>query len=181
VTLVPANPFHNTNNHVTPIIRSIMKDYTYYSDLFSHLHTAHREGKPAPHKPLLLLAVMDLIEQGHLRDNHIQLSDPLLRAFDHNVQRYVGHSPLFRPNIGQPYYHLQYEPFWRLVAPANARSTSEPTLDYGPKKVSYTLSTLRTQYAYAEIDPELFHLLQNADQRAKLRVQLISEYLRVGE
>lgn len=50
-----------------------MKDFRYFADCFSSLHTAMKLGKPAPHKALLLLSVIDLVERGIIIDNHIEL------------------------------------------------------------------------------------------------------------
>ena len=41
----------------------------------------------------------------------------------------------------------------------------------------YSVGSLRKHVAYAEIDKELFDLLQSVDMRAKFRVLLISTYL----
>jgi putative restriction endonuclease len=156
-----------------------MKDFSYYRECFSTLHTAKSKGFFAPHKPLLLLSVIDLVERGVIRSNRIELSDALVTAFKLNTAKYIGHSKLFSPNIGQPFYHLQHEPFWRLVpteASVKLCIAADPRSAYGKKSVSYAIGTLRANYRYALIDPELFQLLQNEDARAQLRVMLISKY-----
>jgi hypothetical protein len=38
-----------------------MKDFSYYKECFSTLHTAKSKGFYAPHKALLLLSVIDLV------------------------------------------------------------------------------------------------------------------------
>ncbi len=157
-----------------------MKNFSYYKECFSTLHTAKSQGYSAPHKPLLLLSIIDLVERGIIRDNRIELSNALIATFKSTTARYIGHSPLFTPSIGQPFYHLQHEPFWHLVpmeASAEYDIAAEPPADYGKKSVSYAIGTLRSTYRYAVIDVELFHLLQNEDARAQLRVTLISVYL----
>ena len=40
------------------------KDLEYYKDCFSSLNTMKKCGKLAPHKALLLLSIIDLIERG---------------------------------------------------------------------------------------------------------------------
>lgn len=40
----------------------VIFDLQYYSNLFAHLHTAKRFGRPASHKAILLLSVIDLVE-----------------------------------------------------------------------------------------------------------------------
>jgi hypothetical protein len=51
-----------------------MKDFSYYKECFSTLHTAKSKGFFAPHKPLLLLSAIDLVEiaeQLHFTEYHI--------------------------------------------------------------------------------------------------------------
>lgn len=158
----------------------MLKDFGYYSDCFSNLHTARARKLPAPHKPLLLLAVMDLVERGVITSNKIELSDALIRAFKANAKRFIGHSIVFNPNIGQPFYHLQYEPFWELreIAPFQTMGmAADPCSSYGNKKPVYSIKGLREHYRHAVIDKELFELMQNEDARAKLRTLLIGKYL----
>lgn len=57
--------------------KTSMKDINYYIQCFSALNTMKMQGKPAPHKALLLLSVIDLVEQGYITDSNIQLSDIL--------------------------------------------------------------------------------------------------------
>ena len=45
-------------------------------------------GKPAPHKALLLLSVIDLVESGVIVDNHIDLSDILINTFNANAKKF---------------------------------------------------------------------------------------------
>jgi putative restriction endonuclease len=143
------------------------KDYTYYHESFAHLHTARLKGFMAPHKPLLLLSILDLVEQGHITTPRIYLDDALQRAFKVNTERYIGYSILFKPNIGQPFYHMQHEPFWQLVLQPGATEPENP---------SYVVKRLQATYRYALIDTELLHIMQNAEARAQLRVVLISTY-----
>lgn len=42
---------------------------TFYLNRIGKLRVNRNHGKPAPHKPLLLLAVIDLIEQGAIQNN----------------------------------------------------------------------------------------------------------------
>ena len=144
------------------------KNFDYYKECFSSLHTMRRGGKPAPHKVLLLLSVIDLIERGVITNCRVPLSEELERKFKHNVSTLLGDSLLFQPRLSYPYYHLRSEPFWTLVSP---NGNQVPTI------YNYSTSNLRKHISYARIDEELFYLLQNPNVRAKLRVVLISTYL----
>ena len=126
----------------------------------------------APHKPILLLSVIDLIEKGVITSNHIELSEELEREFAQNWARYVGDSLLFQAKIATPYWHLQNEPFWKLVGVNCSEITKDNII--GSK---YSVNNLRKQVSYAEIDEELFELLNSEDTRAKFREILIATYL----
>lgn len=134
---------------------------SYYENCFCHLKMARTRGQVAPHKPLLLLAVIDLIEARIISSPQIELSKELIDAFERNSQRYaIGEN--YKPNIGMPFFHMKSEPFWRLV----------PKSD-GFKPGVTTISGLRRYYDYAEIDHELFGLLKKADNISALRKTLI--------
>ena len=140
----------------------------YYIVCFSSLKTMKKSGKPAPHKALLLLSVIDLVERGVINDCRIPLSDELIRLFKRNTSTLLGESKLFQPVTNYPYYHMKSEPFWKLVANHNCQ------ID---KISNYSVPNLRTNIAYARIEQELFDLLKNPNVRAKLRVTLITKYL----
>ena len=160
-----------------------LKDYI---EAFSHLHTAKVKRRKAPHKAVLLLAIMDLVECNFIRNPRIELTDELVRKFNSVWKRYMGESSIFTPDITKPYFHMQYEPFWNLVEKhdfgallvAEDKSWSMG----GQEKKSlppggYSVKSMRNAFECAEIDKRLFEIMQNADARAMLRVILINEYL----
>lgn len=162
-----------------------MKTISYYSEAFGRLHTNVCRGHRAPHKALLLLSVIDLIERGVVSSPRIELSDSLIATFNRNSKRYFVNRSRFKPEIGKPFFHMQSEPFWRLI-PASAVSASPVSLAAEPSlpiptaklpKAVYSISGLREAFSCAVIDPELFTLLQDHDSRVLLRTQLISTYL----
>jgi putative restriction endonuclease len=143
------------------------KDIEYYTHCFSSLHTAIIKGVYAPHKPLLLLAIMDMVEQGVIRSSRIVLDDILIAAFKLNVAKYVGRKMQTAPSIGQPFFHMQHEPFWKLVLCEGANKACS----------GYSVGVLRKQIQYALIDDELFELFQDAAARAHFRKVLLDKYL----
>ena len=145
-----------------------MKDLSYYINCFSTLHTMKIQEKPAPHKALLLLSVIDLVEQGFITDSCIPLSDILEKQFKHNSISYLGNNSTYDPKINYPYYHMRSEPFWELVS-----TTATPVLDIS----NYSISNLKKHIAYARIDTELIQLLKDYNKRVLLRAILITKYL----
>ena len=161
-----------------------LKDYI---EAFSHLHTAKVKRRKAPHKAVLLLAIMDLVECNFIRNPRIELTDELVRKFNSVWKRYLGESSIFTPDITKPYFHMQYEPFWNLVekhdlgallvAEDKSWSMGELVRTKSLPPGGYSVKSMRNAFECAEIDKRLFEIMQNADARAMLRVILINEYL----
>ena len=163
-----------------------MMELRHYIDAFSSLHTAKVKGHKAPHKAVLLLAIIELIEEELIMTPYIDLSDELVERFNDIWHKYLGTSAIFTPDICKPYFHMQHESFWRLVENNEVvcGMTAEPNPWVQAKKEqkdlpkgSYSVQAMCRAFAYAEIDEMLFQLLQNADARAILRVILINTYL----
>jgi len=163
-----------------------MIEFGHYVNAFSNLHTAKMKGHKAPHKAVLLLAIIDLVEDGTIATPRIVLSDELIDRFNKVWHHYLGISAIFSPDITKPFFHMQHERFWRLVE--FAESDLSMVAEFYPyvegHKQTKDLSTgansikaMRNTFQFAEIDGLLFQLLQNADARAMLRVILINEYL----
>lgn len=144
-----------------------------YIEYFSKLHTNTQKGVKAPHKAIMLLSVIDLVEYGVITSNQIEFSERLEQQFQHNWSRYVGQSDVFQPRVGTPFWHLNNEPFWRLVPYEGGDEVIAMHLQGNP----YATGTTRKLIHYAEIDKELLELLQQETNRAKLRVKLIKHYL----
>lgn len=81
--------------------------YQYYEQAFRTLHTNMQHGKPAPHKAFLLLAVIDLIEEGLITSQHINLTDELESCFSKLWKRLLGKSVYFSPDVFKLYYHIK--------------------------------------------------------------------------
>ena len=139
-----------------------------YVSLFSALHTAKIAGKNAPHKAVLLLSIMDLVEAGIITSPRIELSEALQGTFARVWRRYIGTSLIFQPKVATPFWHMQNEPFYRLFMNNGQQITG------GTGR--YSVTWLR-ENTYAMIDPELLKLMQDQNARAELRTVLIGQYL----
>ena len=121
----------------------------------------------APHKPLLLLAVIELIEQGQIHENRIHLSPDLAETFI----RYWSTVTNRRPNIALPFFHLRGDGFWHL----HPNPGYETALNVASRIRG--ISRLREVIAYASLDDDLFALLTNPLHREVIRQTLIQTYL----
>lgn len=139
-----------------------------YQELFTHLHTANVKGFPAPHKAVLLLCILELIEFEILQQDKIYLSEDLYDSYSYIWKRYVGESKVFHREVLQPFWYMKSEPFWTLY---HADGTVVQNDEMKP-----TEAKLKAEY-YGVIAPELYLLLQDVSVRATLRVALIAKYL----
>lgn len=144
-----------------------------YIKLFSTLHVNKQRGQVAPHKAVMLLSVMDLVANGAIVDNRIEFSERLEEQFKRNWDVYVRKDTCFRPIAGTPFWHMHYEDFWTL----RPYIGGEGTIAELQKSNPYSSRSLRENIRYAEIDKELFLLMQIPEQRQMLRQILISTYL----
>ena len=144
----------------------LIKDLSYYQFCFINLSVSRFGDKVAPHKPLLLLSLIDLIEADVITSPQVELSEDLVGMFLRNADLFAKDIKHYRPNIGMPFYYMRSEPFWQLV----------PKVD-GVTPVANTITSLRQHYAHAKIDDELFTLLQDSTTAQTLRVTLIETYL----
>ena len=91
-----------------------MDELQFYCKKFSRLRTAKIKGKAAPHKPVLLLAVIHEYEKGRIENNSIYISSELVASF-HDYWHQLVHERIFTPNFSLPFYHLKSEGFWHLT------------------------------------------------------------------
>ena len=165
----------------------MQEDLNYYIYHFSHLHTARYKGKAAPHKAVLLLSVIELIEDEQIRTNTIELSDILIDKFQDIWNRYKGTTSIFTPDIGKPFFHMQHEPFWNLVEHGENNSELIGLLGLPrmatklPSTSKYSVKSLRESFCYAEINEGLLSLIKEPESSTKLKNTLINTYLIIKE
>ena len=130
--------------------------------------SAKKHGGTAPHKPILLLSVIDAIEAGEITSRYIFITPELVARFKSNWSLLV--TTTHNENFVMPFFHLKNDKgnFWHL----HPNSGYEKVL-YG--KIS-SFKLLTDSIAYALIDQELFLLLSTDEGRIKLRLVLLDFY-----
>ncbi|MBD1915346.1 MULTISPECIES: hypothetical protein [Cyanophyceae] len=140
---------------------------TYYAKKFQRLRVDRAHGV-APHKPILLLAVMELFERNAIVENRINLSSQLNHTFL-KYWSYLG-SASHNPDIARPYFHMKSGKFWHLVP----KSGFEGVL--AAKIKLKTLAEVREAIAYAYVDEDLFDFWQTATYRESLLAVLVGRW-----
>ena len=150
-----------------------MSDGIYdYTDRFARLRTNRNRkvwsevtAHQAPHKPILLLYVLDLFDSEGIISNLIEITDDLTELF---IQYWVrilpfGHSG----NLALPFFHLQGDGFWHLLP---KRENDE----IGSQITS--ISRFRDEFIGAHLDQELYDLIWSKENRGLLQSVLIETY-----
>lgn len=140
-----------------------------YVTRFSRLRVDRSKGEPAPHKPVLLLSVIEGITKGEITENKIHITPELVAQFKDYWHQLVN-SQKFIPNFSLPFYHLKSDGFWNLQTA------------FGKEIIlngSYSIKSfvqLKDAIDYAYFDESLFELLINEHSRSILRRTLLDTY-----
>ena len=124
--------------------------------------------RKAPHKPLLLLAVLDLVHRGVITSPFIAVTGDLVELnelFNLYWRRII---PLGQTSsIAFPFSRLDREPFWELVPQPG--TTITPAIINNTSSVTY----LRKYALGAKLDDGLFRVMQSGEGREALREALL--------
>ncbi len=122
----------------------------------------------APHKPILLLAVMDLIEEGVIERNFVELTPELIQTFSHYWSKIMP--PERKGNIVMPFFHLKSSGFWHLL-PQPGRETILANIHQ-----MTSIKELTSNILAAYLEEELYAQMCDPTQRDLLRVTLIETF-----
>lgn len=126
------------------------------------LRRNRRRGRVRPHKLLLLLAVLDMAEEGLLRQNRIHFDDSLITRFARHFESYQQADDLCQP--APPYFHLRSSHFWhhKVISGKEAAYAKMDTSGGGSKRILDTI-----EYAY--LSNYAFEIVQEERSRRELR------------
>lgn len=131
---------------------------------FSKLRQGVTKYGKAPHKPVLLLAFIEMFEKGELTENKVFISPELVAGFKETFALLVRTA--HKADFFLPFYHLSGEGFWNVKTKVgnnlNVYISSFKTLD----EVA--------DYGYFADD--LFLLLINSESRNVLKTILLDKY-----
>ena len=92
---------------------------------FKRVHRNKNKGCFAPHKPVMLLTVIDLIDKGHINSPNVNLDKELKLRFKEVWEKYVPDGCTFKCEYRNPFTHLDHEPFWHLCEDKNTAQLSD--------------------------------------------------------
>ena len=142
-------------------------------DLIKQLTSLRRGITPygaAPHKPVLLLAVIDGFRKGFLSSAEVGISMELMTSFRNIWDLLVDTKHV--PNFALPFFHLGSEPsgIWELI-PFTGK-----TIPVTKSNSIKSFRALRETVAFAALSDELFQALSDSSQRNELEHAILQRY-----
>lgn len=135
-----------------------------------YLRLTRANGR-APHKPVLLMAVLKAFDDGLIIENRIEPSAELINLFNGYWQTLV-HDDKFQRRFYLPFFHLKNERsgLWTLH--------TLPGFEHGLTRGRdiKSLGTLIAFDAYATLHPEVYQRWLSAEHRAADRLLLMATY-----
>lgn len=139
-----------------------------YLNQFGNLHrNVSKDKGAAPHKPILLLSLLDEIERGHISTNFVPITVELAAAFRSNWR--VLAQPGWRERMVYPFRYLLQDGFWELTKDGvslTSKEIGEP----------FTLNQLQEKVDGGRFAPDLWLLLQDPAALNELRNYLLGTY-----
>ena len=137
-----------------------------YLNAFGNLH---RNMGLAPHKPVLLLSILDEIDHGRITENEIYLTAELAAAFRENWASFPLPSGNWLERVWTPFRYLLQDGFWELIkdgTPLTSRELGDP----------HSVNDMRRRADYAKFPEDLWETLQDRTARKVLRQHLLQVY-----
>lgn len=123
-------------------------------------------GQVAPHKAMMLIAVMEETANGHITNGFVPHNDRMVKAFEYAWRRYVDASSVFNPAFATPFFHLSNEPFWKLMKS-----------DCYVEKKEYSLGALRESFFGAKLPDDLCQYMAEPASRQRLMRALLDKFV----
>ncbi|GAB3757254.1 HNH endonuclease [Spirosoma pomorum] len=151
------------------------KPLAYYLDAFTSLQqdraSVKKYGFGAPHKPILVISLIQAFYKGIITDRTVYLSPQLVSLFTSNWTYFVPGEG-YQPFIAQPFYHLtnEHRNWWHLLPNPGCETWLE---NAGSMK---SFRNLTSAVAYAEIDDDLVKFLSDSQNRDLLFYAVVDKY-----
>jgi putative restriction endonuclease len=145
-----------------------MTDFAGYLAKFQDLNCGRVGSHERPHKPVMLLSVLDLAESGQLIHNRIYLGPQLLELF----RRYfdIVRTDTDQPTPINPFFYLRGDEFWHHQVHPGQEAVYRTMSNPGG------MAMLNSVVAYAWLDNDLHAAIIDPVKREQLRQALITRY-----
>lgn len=149
---------------------NIYKELDDYAHEFANMSVGVSKGRKLPHKAILLLGLMSLIESDTIKENRIQLDSVIANAFANVWNKYYNSKV---PSVWTPFYHLKSESFWHFKPNGNEEKLKD-LLSFGGTP---SVGKMRPVIKYAYLDKALYELMKSDNSRQRLKNVLLDTYI----
>jgi hypothetical protein len=149
-----------------------MRTLDYYVKSFKQLHQYGRRGEYAPHKPILLLSIIELIEKEEITTPEVECTNKLVVTFNRYWEELAPQN--FRKDIATPFFHLKSDSFWELVPRNGAEENLNNRIQSG--KPIRTINVLQQLIKCARMNNDLFGYMRDHTGRERLRQTLMQTH-----
>jgi len=119
---------------------------------------------PAPHKPVLVLTLIELIDKGLVADNKFFITPEFVATFKENWALLVNTEN--NCDFSQPFHYLQSDGFWQVLKKDGKQLNGHIK----------SILTLIEEVDYAFIDEALFQIWCQPENRQKFNVAMLTKY-----
>ncbi len=138
-----------------------------YATAFAKLRV-NTARSSSPHKPCMLLAMLDLAEAGTLATNEIHYLPNLLERYDAYFD--IVRSATDHANPYFPFFHLRGDNFWHLI-PVTGRESQLAVMH-----TARSHADIQENIDHVELDADLYRYVCDPSARAALRSALIERW-----
>ena len=153
---------------------AVYKELEDYSKEFACLSVGVVNGRKLPHKAILLISIMHLIETGAIEENKIPLDKEISSVFMSTWKTYFNDAKV--PSVWTPFWYMKSESYWHFKSNGNDRLL-EGLLNFAGHP---SIGQMRAVIKFAYLDDNLFRYMQNEEDRKRLKEVLIKTYINVG-
>ncbi|MGM0563175.1 MAG: HNH endonuclease [Pseudomonadota bacterium] len=145
-----------------------MSDLKYYEEAFKSLRVNRSHGRSSPHKPCMLLAVIDHFDANPNAENRIEFSPNLIERYRSYFGVAAGEGD--KPNPHFPYFYMRSEGFWHLQPlPGCDEKLAELSNVQSAKPIRELIDSVA-------LDEDLYALLKNKEARQTLTRTLLNHW-----
>ena len=138
-----------------------------YADRLGKFRSWKRGEETKPHKRLLLLSVIRLLETDSNHPNRFTFDE--LKPVFGDIWEECGIGSRSEAFLEYPFYHMSSEGFWHFKIREGAESLFQLFKDSRQPKYRFTALRIRETIEYAYLDDELYLLLTKSESRCQMK------------
>lgn len=143
-------------------------------DCLARLKVDQSTGRPAPHQPCLLLAIICEIQAGHIASPQILIDTRLIARYHDIFETVTGERYRARPWMPMWALRNREGPTGKLWRPEYAQAVQEVADQMGQPK---SMNQLEQRFGAAQLDPALFSAMKDSTTAREACALLANRYL----